>query len=174
MDIDLQSQMNFGDEESLRDLFLVHRFVHDQYSAQIVAQGGLPTPTAGLSSEIALADWVVTMKGDSPGLMPALGDWLQLHQNLHQAEFQAVNTGFLPDLVDVDFSDQQQFYDWMELHRALHKQQDSVLTAAVKAATGGTTTGGGGTGTTSGIQWINAINATVQWINALSSTVIWK
>jgi len=174
VDIDLQSQMNFGDAESLRDLFLVHRFVHDQYAAQIVAKGGQVTPTGGLSSELALAEWVVTMQGDAPGLMPALGDWLQLHQNLHQAEYQAVNAGLMPDLVDVDFSDEQQFYDWMELHRDLHKQQDAVLTKAVAAAIGGGVGGAGGTSATTGVQWINAINATVQWINALSSTVIWK
>ena len=119
--------MKFKDSESLRDLFLVHRLLHDQYSAAIVAKEGQPTPTAGLSNEIALEDWAFTMQGEVQGLMPALGDWLQLHQNLHQAEYAAANIGLLPDLVDVDFSDEEQFYDWMQLHSDLHQQQSVAL-----------------------------------------------
>lgn len=120
MNIDLQSQMQFGDEQALRDLFLVHRLTHDAYAKAIVAKGGPSTPTGGLSNDAALAEWGALMKGDDVGSAAILRDWLELHQNLHQAEYSALGFGQLPDLANIDFSQASQFYDWMAGHADIH------------------------------------------------------
>lgn len=120
MNISLQSQMLFGDEQSLRDLFLVHRMAHDAYAKAIIGKGGPPMPTGGLSNEFALREWGSLMRGEDAGSAAILRDWLELHQNLHQAEYAAVGFGLLPDLVNVDFSQEGQFYDWMFGHTEIH------------------------------------------------------
>ena len=120
MNIGLQSQMLFGDEQSLRDFFLVHRMVHDAYSKAIIAKGGPVMPTGGLSNEFALKEWGALMRGADIGKAAVLRDWLELHQNLHHAAYAAVGFGLLPDLVDTDFAQEDQFYDWMFGHEAIH------------------------------------------------------
>ncbi len=127
MDIGLQSQMLFGDDASLYDFFLVHRMLHDQYAVKIAAAGKGATPTGGMSSESALQAWISAMRKQGPGSAPVLLDWLKLHQNLHQAEYQALGFGLLPDLIDVDFSLEDQFYDWMYGHAAIHTIQSQAL-----------------------------------------------
>lgn len=120
MDIAIQSQMLFGDSQSLFDFFLVHRLLHDQYAAAIVAKGGATPPLGGLSSTIAVEHWAAAMKPDGRGDSPVLLDWLRLHQNIHQAEYALLGFGQIPDLEDIDFSKEGQFYDWMFAHADIH------------------------------------------------------
>lgn len=120
MNIDLQSQIEFGDVDGLRDFFLVHRFVHEAYGVTIAAKGGPATPTAAVGSDVGLDAWSVAMLGEVEQQGPGLVDWLQLHQELHQAEYSALGFGLLPDLRDVDMTNEQQFYDWMYGHQQIH------------------------------------------------------
>ena len=127
MNIQAQSQIEFGDEDGMHDFFFVHRLVHIQVDGAITRAGlGVP-PNATIDSERALQGWLQQMrKGRNPdadvepGAAYALTDWLQLHDNLHQSEYAALNLGEAPDLSVVDFSQENQFYDWMYAHSAIH------------------------------------------------------
>ena len=120
MNIDVQSQMQYGDEGALRDLFLVHSLVHDEYAKAIATKRGTPTPTGGMRSNYALDEWAAVMRKEIPAGAAILADWLQLHNNLHQAEYEALGFGLSPDLSEPDFTDESQFYDWMFAHNQIH------------------------------------------------------
>lgn len=123
VNIQLQSQMFYGDADALRDFFFVHRLVHIGIDAAVSRAGLGSLPNATLDSERALAAWVSVMRKDQQadeGGQYALLDWLQLHANLHQAEYSALGLGVGPDLGVVDFSQESEFYDWMYSHAAAH------------------------------------------------------
>ena len=128
MNIQPQSQMFFGDEASLKDFFFVHRLVHIAVDGVINAAGKGSMPNATLDSGRALDAWLNNMRGDmtTEEEKRALLDWLQLHANLHQYEYQALNLGTAPDLGVVDFSSKQQFDDWMFEHSAIHDALNSA------------------------------------------------
>lgn len=122
MNIQLVSTMPYGNEAALRDFLLVHRLVHTQVDAAIAAKGGGALPNATLDSDSAATAWVAIMHGEpiSEERQRALTDWMQLHANLHQDEYDRLDLGFAPDLSLSDFSQPRQFYDWMAAHAAVH------------------------------------------------------
>jgi hypothetical protein len=123
MNIDFVSQMTFGDERALHDFLLVHRFVHAAVGAALQQRGASGLASATIDSDAAATDWVALMHGEAPPSgAHALADWLQLHANLHQAEYDALRAGQAPDLGSVDFSNPGQFYEWMAAHQAVHDQ----------------------------------------------------
>lgn len=122
MNIDIQSTMRFGDEVGLKDFFFVHRLVHQGVDAVIATRGNGVMPNAAIDSTLALAAWLAFMRQDDVNDEEryALNDWLQLHDQLHQDEYAAFGLGQAPTLGSVDFSNDQQFYDWMFVHGAVH------------------------------------------------------
>lgn len=133
MNIQPQSQISYGDEEGLRDFFFVHRLVHLQVDTAIVQAGGGSVPNSTIDSERGLDGWIAQMrKGADPSHEVsdaesyALTDWLQLHDNLHQAEYVALQLGQAPNLSTVDFSKANEFYDWMYAHSAVHDTLNQV------------------------------------------------
>lgn len=128
MNIQVQSQMNFGDENSLQDFFFVHRLVHIQVDGVIATNGGGSMPNSTIDSERALETWggLMVEREIDDGGRAALLDWLQLHANLHQAEYSALQLGVAPELGVVDFAQQNQFYDWMYAHSAVHDTLDQA------------------------------------------------
>jgi len=122
VNIQVQSQMFYGDEASLKDFFFVHRLVHLRVDQVINTAGGGSMPNATLDNDNALSTWVKQMRKEPLAEEEdrSLFDWLQLHANLHQFEYQALGLGTAPDFGVVDFSSQQQFDDWMFEHSAIH------------------------------------------------------
>lgn len=123
MNIQAQSLMDFGDKAALLDFMLVHRLVHLQIDDYLVQQGKGSMPNPALDSGDVAEIWYRLMV--SPNSLVAenlrpLTDWLELHGNLHQAEYAALNLGQAPELVNVDFRNKEQFYDWMYVHAAVH------------------------------------------------------
>jgi hypothetical protein len=131
MNIDLDSQLPFGDGPGLRAFMLTHRFVHSQIAVYVLAQYGIQLSDFGLLNEIAVHQWEELMRqGRTSSVPQALQDWLNLHNTLHNQEFEAFsgeNLVGLPDLSSVNFSSQEQFYDWMTTHQELHDYEQSVL-----------------------------------------------
>ena len=129
MNLDLQSQMAYGDREGLADFLLVHRLVHQQVDAVIAqAQRGI-MPSATINSSAAEQVWGALMDPDAEISVQdaqVMQDWLQVHANLHQAEYTALNLGYAPDLSQVDFGDEAQFYVWMYAHAAIHDTLDQA------------------------------------------------
>jgi hypothetical protein len=131
MNIDLDSQFQFGDAAGLRSFFLVHRFVHSAYQDVLQTKFGVSFSTFSLTSDAAEREWEQLMQqGEKSGsIPPALGDWLRLHADLHSGEYAAIggsgNTA--PDLSTVDFSDPAQFADWMYAHQQMHDYEAQQL-----------------------------------------------
>lgn len=129
MSIDLDSQFPFGDEEGLKNFFLVHRFSHESYETKLQTLYGASFLTLGLSSEAAEEAWAALMRDKKGPPAPEVLDWLQMHAALHTAEYALIggSGNIPPDLSIVDFSDERQFYDWMQAHQEMHDYTDSQL-----------------------------------------------
>lgn len=126
--LDAAAQMAFGDGVGLRDFFLVHRLSHAAIASAIVAAGGAAVPGFDVGDERARQQWDVLMqrKGDAPPTR-ALRDWLTLHSQLHQAEFNAVGFGLAPNMIDVNFADPDAFAGWMQDHQYMHDVVGNAL-----------------------------------------------
>jgi len=118
-DITLLSQMDYGDAAALRDFMLTHATLHSQYASAIVAQSGVETPNYGLIATDAQDSWIAQMNDGAPA-REALLTWLQVHSDLHTAEFQALALGTIPDIQTVDFRSQDAFYQWLDTHQQMH------------------------------------------------------
>lgn len=108
MNIDLQSQLTFGDKQSMLIFLGDHAFAHDTI-ADTIADADYPTVKFPLVE------------------IGNIADWIQYHAAEHDSINTALNIGSPPDLRDVNFDDEQQFYDWMLNHRLLHDVINSTL-----------------------------------------------
>ena len=54
-------------------------------------------------------------------------DWMQIHNEIHQQEFEALGLTGLADMSEFDLSDRQQYDDFMWLHAAAHQAVNDVL-----------------------------------------------
>lgn len=122
MNIQLQSQMLYGDEAGMKDFMFVHRLVHSAVDAYIASKTSGQMPNAALDSGAALDGWLSAMRQDEETKVnqDALQDWLKWHAALHQDEYSSLGLGYAPELGVVDFSKEQQFYDWMLAHSEVH------------------------------------------------------
>lgn len=131
MNIDLDSQMRYGDEQGLHNFMLFHQQVHDQIQKAIFLRTGALLPSFILLSPAAEEAWIATMRatlsGGTQEPKRALIDWLQFHSDLHNQEYSALGQGQAPDLSVADFSKPDQFTDWMYAHQQLHDQLSSFL-----------------------------------------------
>lgn len=106
MNIDLQSEVVFGDVNAMMIFFGDHAFSH-----QTIAQN-IPTSNILVFPLVEVENFV---------------DWLNYHGNEHDSIATALNLSVPADIRDVDFSDQTQFYDWMYNHRMLHDLINTTL-----------------------------------------------
>lgn len=132
MNIDLASATEYGDAQGLRQFMLDHRFVHAQTAFAVVTQFNVSLPSIGLSSSAAEDAWIALMEAGQRGehqVTPlALTDWLNLHSQLHQYEYEVIAPSIsAPDLSTVDFSKADQFYDWMQAHQQIHDSISQAL-----------------------------------------------
>ena len=130
MNLDLASQLAFGDLEGLRNFLLLHRVVHDQEAAALTAKFHSPVSTFGVMDEAAEAEWARLMRS-KPGTKASLAlvNWLYLHAQIHNQSYALLNgaTTVAPDLSQVDFSSASQFNDWMYVHQQMHDFEQSSL-----------------------------------------------
>ena len=133
MNIDISAQAEFNDSDGIRSFLLVHRFVHDETAAALTAKFGLPVSSFGLDSQVAEDAWVHSMREGAQRRklqQPAsLQDWLNIHAYIHNQTYTllAGQGTVAPDLSLVDFSDAEQYYDWMEVHQAMHDYEYQQL-----------------------------------------------
>lgn len=129
VNIDVVSSMQFGDVVALRDFAFVHRLAHSDAAQAVAHRGGGSLPTATIDAAAAMDAWGALMVDGDATLSQrrAMADWLQLHANLHVAEWLALGLGQAPDLSQVDFSKPNQFYAWMADHAFVHDQTNQTL-----------------------------------------------
>ena len=129
MNIEVQSQILFGDVQGLKDWFLVHRLAHHGVDEAIAQAGRGSMPSATIDSDSAMHAWAALM---TPGATVdalsrrALLNWMTLHDSLHQAEYGALGLGTAPDMGLADLGDEQQFYDWMQVHSQVHDIENTA------------------------------------------------
>lgn len=126
--LDLDSQMNFGDDEGLKVWFHDHQVQHQMYVAKLTGAYNTQPPSFDLIDDGAINDWISAMKKKKEGVLtPRLLTWMQAHERLHSVELNAIGSGTTISLSTSDFRDDGQFYDWMTYHQDLHDLQDTVL-----------------------------------------------
>ena len=123
LDMDFAANFTFGDEVGLKAFALAHRLAHDQFADAIAENDGIDTPDFDVADSGAHGVWAALMldaKEVTDEARQALEAWLVLHQQLHQAEYDATALGVAYDFSTVDFADQEEFYTWMQQHQQAH------------------------------------------------------
>lgn len=125
--LSVASGMAFGDAMGLREFSLAHRLAHAENADAIVAQFGVAVAGFDMGDERVMAEWALLMGGQIETPTEGMRDWLTLHSLVHEAEYSAVGFGIATNLIDVNFADRGQFYDWMQAHQQSHDQVSSAL-----------------------------------------------
>ncbi len=126
--LDISSQMTFGDVQGLRQWFLEHAIAHQNYARNLALKYKADSPLFDLADQGCMADWGVAMaQGKDGQITQRITNWLLAHNAIHTTELTVTGAAQPIDLTQVDFRDQDQFYDWMANHILLHDIEDQVL-----------------------------------------------
>lgn len=109
MNIDLQSNMEFGDADSFLVFLGDHAVAHTQYQSAVFTQRGVQIPGFDMAE---------------------LGDpqeWALAHYEIHRAINSVLSLPEPSDLVTFDLTKETSFYDWVINHQYLHDATDSLL-----------------------------------------------
>lgn len=109
MNIDLSSEIRFGDRQGLLYFLNDHAISHQQYQAAVFSLYGL---------SIAAFD------------MAEIGhpeDWKVFHYEIHRAINSTINAPDPVDLLNFDFSKKESFQNFMQNHQYLHDATDKAL-----------------------------------------------
>lgn len=110
MNFDVLSIVKFGDIESLND-FLFENGIEHQTFWNTLAQNNITF------SKFPIID-----------ADPAnLDDWLLAHQVEHQALAEILGLENPFNMLDVDFNNEEQFYDWVGTHYTIHQEIATAL-----------------------------------------------
>jgi hypothetical protein len=105
----LFADMQFGDEDALRDFLMRNSLSHKAVAAKFIA-AGLTVPAYPLDD------------------ISSLQDWLSTHAEIHQKELSNLgSTESFRVLDDTNWEDEQQFRNWHFMHALLHQQVDQAL-----------------------------------------------
>lgn len=109
MNLDLQSNMRFGDAEAFMIFLGDHALAHQQYQAAMFTQKGVQIPGFDMAE---------------------LGDpkeWALAHYEIHRAINSVLLLPEPTDLLDLDLEHEPRFYDWTINHQYMHDATDSLL-----------------------------------------------
>jgi hypothetical protein len=109
MDMTVYTHMPFNDADSMKIFLLANSLAHSQVAGLLEQRGK------------SITVYPIDDIGNDPIV------WLSNHATMHLMEFNQIGLTGLPDLEDVDFKDEQQFYDWMELHGLVHQTVNQAL-----------------------------------------------
>ena len=158
MDFDTLSIVKFGDVDSLGE-FLFENAVQHKVFQEKFQDLGYPVPIYPLADA----------NPDN------LDDWLLAHQVEHQAFAGLLGLNNPFNMLDVDFNNESEFYDWIASHLYIHEQIYAALD------TFGLPVGGVVTPVIPpyspivvvGVQWINNSSSVIPWLNNASVQIEW-
>lgn len=160
MDFNALSIVKFGDVDSLGE-FLFENAQQHKYFQQVFMDQGVSVPVYPLADA----------NPDN------LDDWLLAHQVEHQAFAGLLGLNNPFNMLDVDFNNESEFYDWLASHLYIHEQIYNALDSYGVTAGGAAVAPAAGTGYTPiivvGIQWINNSSTVIPWQNNASVTIDW-
>ena len=108
MNLDIYLDSPFDDDDAFMDFLGAHEVSHQTIASKLIGSGKLV-------AMIPLSD----VPQDNP-------DWMLDHYKIHREIAQAMNFS-VPDLASVDFDDEAQYTDWMQLHAQIHHQINDSL-----------------------------------------------
>lgn len=125
----IYSNFDYGDKQSLRSFFLENALRHTQYGHLIAVRSVFQVPMFDVfdAKMVHEVSDMMTKPKDERQMPPSLLTWLQLHATLHQAETQIMGLGTNYNIYDADFRDPIAMYDWMQNHSLIHDYEDQIL-----------------------------------------------
>jgi hypothetical protein len=109
VNIDLQCIFNNKDATAWKIFLGDHSFCHSTIGRKVVEIYNLTPIQYPLSNLIDI------------------NDWLLRHNDEHKSIAAIIGISTPPDLISVDFSKEDQFYNWMYNHQAIHDQIKQVI-----------------------------------------------
>ena len=110
MNFNALSNVAFGDQDSLGEMLFENNLQHHLFRDTFLDQG-VSVPAFPL--------------GDVD--IDNLDDWLLAHQNEHQAFAGLLELNNPINLLDVDWNQSEEFYDWLASHLFAHQQVAASL-----------------------------------------------
>ena len=158
MNFETLSIVKFGDVDSLGE-FLFENAQQHKYFQETFMDLGINVPVYPLADA----------NPDN------LDDWLLAHQVEHQAFAGLLGLNNPFNMLDVDFNNESEFYDWIASHLYIHEQIYNALD------TFGVTAGGAVVPiappytpiVVTGVQWVNNISVVIPWLNNASVQIDW-
>jgi hypothetical protein len=105
MDFETLATVKFGDIDSLGEFLFENGTQHKLFQETFMDQG------------ISVPVYPIT-----DASVDNLDDWLLAHQVEHQAFATLLNLNNPFNLLDVDFNNEEDFYDWIASHLYIHQQ----------------------------------------------------
>jgi hypothetical protein len=109
VNLDLQSNMRFGDVDAFMIFLGDHAMAHQQYQAAMFAKKSVQVPGFDMAE---------------------LGnpkEWALAHYEIHRAINSVLKLPEPVDLLAFDLENEVSYYDWLENHQLLHDTTDSLL-----------------------------------------------
>lgn len=97
-----------GDDPGMARWLLEHYYEHLSLNQAVQALGA------------TIPDYPIQQMGEKQA-------WLAGHQRIHQAIWSAIGGGVASDLSLLDWEDDSQVYDWLNLHASIHTNVRNTL-----------------------------------------------
>jgi hypothetical protein len=99
------AQPVFGDPDSLREFFFENGIQHQAFAERLIDLGFVVPRYPLIDADVEDLD-----------------DWLQIHQIEHQAFATILDLDNPFNLLDTDWNQEDDFYDWINTHLLVHEQ----------------------------------------------------
>jgi len=109
MNIDLQSNMRYGDEPAFLSFMGDHALAHTQYQSAMFTQKTVQIPGFDMAE------------------LGRPKEWALAHYEIHRAINSVLNLPEPADLLDFEIDKEASFQDWMLNHQDLHDTTDKIL-----------------------------------------------
>ena len=110
MNMDTLSSVEYGNDDSLQEFLFENGLQHKLFQ-EVFMDGGVTVPIYPL----------IDAETNN------LDDWLLAHQVEHQAFSSLLDLNNPFNMLDVDFNNESDFYDWLASHLYIHQQIASSL-----------------------------------------------
>jgi glycerate kinase len=99
----------FGDKDAFHDFLLANEMAHNAiaYALTGIGRAIVSVPLADAGSDV--------------------NEWMVAHQSIHRQELDALGESGQIELTSADFTNEQEYYDWMQMHAMIHAYVESVL-----------------------------------------------
>lgn len=103
--MDALAQVRFGDPEGLKEMLFENGVQHRSFAERLIDAGFIVPRFPLIDADIEDLD-----------------DWLAVHQIEHQAFATILDLDNPFNLLDTDWNQEDDFYDWIQQHLLIHEQ----------------------------------------------------